>query len=92
MKDNDMHTSVEEVVIKKLTVVKQYASENNVIWKTATIKVNNIKGTIIFALRKLNILNCNIRTTKPKKTQRKNIIPIKKWLVQGTEVRDEGVI
>lgn len=58
MKDNDMHTAIEEVVIKNLLVVKQYASENNVIRKTETVKVNNIKGTIIFALRKLNILNC----------------------------------
>lgn len=38
MKDNDMHTSIEEVVIKNLLVIKQYASENNVIRKTETVK------------------------------------------------------
>lgn len=38
MKDNDMHTAIEEVVIKNLLVVKQYASENNVIRKTETVK------------------------------------------------------
>lgn len=38
MKDNDMHTAIEEVIIMNLLVVKQYASENNVIRKTETFK------------------------------------------------------
>lgn len=78
---NDIHTFTEEIIMKHLLVIIQYADENNnVTTKIATISMNNITGTAehidnlnnlhtVICSEKIQCIKlCHVRTRIPEKT------------------------